>query len=71
MFRKAVKEDWPIPPERCRLLKEAVFAQVSRKKTPLRLAVAIARFVYAVQMHELELREAERKLAALESLRSR
>jgi hypothetical protein len=70
LLRKAVKEDWPFTPERWRLLLDVIFARVSREGTPLRLILAFLRFVCAVQLHNLELREAERKLTALQSLRS-
>jgi hypothetical protein len=71
LFRKTVKEGWPVPPENRRPLLDAVFAHLSREDTPIRLALAILEFLVAVDMHNLEVEQAARKAAQLNLNRRR
>jgi hypothetical protein len=62
LFRKAIKEDWPIPFERRRPLMATALSPLSRKDTPFRRVLAIARLALAADLHDLEMEEqAQRK----------
>lgn len=55
LFRKAIKEDWPVPIERRRPLMEAALSPIGCEDTPVRLLLAIARLAVAADMHDLGL----------------
>jgi hypothetical protein len=54
LLRKAIRQRWPVPPERRRPLMDAVTSAFYRKDAPVRLTVAIARLVADAPTRALE-----------------
>jgi hypothetical protein len=59
LLRKAIRENWPVPLERCRPLLEAALSPLFREGIPARLFLAIAWVAHAADIHDLKLRERE------------
>jgi hypothetical protein len=57
LLRKAIREGWPVPPERRVRLLEAAVAPIYREDAPRRLVLAIARLALAAHRHNLDLLE--------------
>jgi hypothetical protein len=71
---KAIKENWPVPPERGRPLMANVFSLLTRRNAPARLGLAVCWLGIAAEAHNLGLdraegqRRAKRKLTIQECL---
>jgi hypothetical protein len=58
LLRKAIKENWPVPPERCRPLIEAVLSQLHSEDD--RLTISLCQVVLTADKHSRILDERDR-----------
>jgi hypothetical protein len=65
LLRKAIKEGWPVPPERRGPLLEAAFSALSRQDKPVRLRLAACRLAIAADEHNVKLAKALEALLRL------
>jgi hypothetical protein len=55
LFRKAIKENWPVPPERRGPLMESAISPFHREDTPRRRKFAVAWLVLTAYQHDVEM----------------
>jgi hypothetical protein len=59
LFRKAIKEDWPVPPERRRPLLDAALSPISREDSTPRQRTAAGWLALTALKHDIEMETAE------------